>query len=96
MLGVVVGLGISFILLYAVIIVLAKVLEIKNDKVIFIIACAPIIFLWHNGNQTWEPYGDLDLLAAFVSILTGPWEIAGGLENLLGLETGTLGGWPNI
>ena len=96
MLGLVVGLGISFIFLYAVIIVLAKVLEIKNYKIIFIIACAPIIFLWHNGNQTWEPYGDLDLLAAFVSILTLPWEIAGGLENLLGLETGTLGGWPNI
>ena len=86
----------SFIWIYAVVIVFAKVLEIKNDKIIMIIGFAPIIFLWHNGNQTWEPYGEFDLLHAFVSILTLPWEIAGGLENLLGLETGTLGGWPNI
>lgn len=96
MLGIVVGLGVSFILMYAVVIVFAKVLEIKNDKIIFMIGFAPIIFLWHNGNQTWQPYGDFDPLYAFVSILTLPWEIAGGLENLLGLETGTLGGWPNI
>ena len=95
-LGTAVGLGVSFIWIYAVVIVFAKVLEIKNDKIIMIIGFAPIIFLWHNGNQTWEPYGEFDLLHAFVSILTLPWEIAGGLENLLGLETGTLGGWPNI
>ena len=96
MLGLVVGLGVSLVLLSAVIFVFEKFLEIGNYKISFMIASAPIIFLWHNGNQTWEPYGDFDLLYAFVSILTGPWEIAGGLENLLGLETGTLGGWPNI
>ena len=96
MLGLVVGLGGSLILLSAIIFVLEKFLEIGNFKISYMIACTPIIILWHNGNQTWEPYGEFDLLYAFASILTGPWEIAGGLENLLGLETGTLGGWPNI
>lgn len=55
---------------------------------------APLFYLWHNGNTTWEQYGDLDLVVAFFSLLMWPWEVASGLENLLELETGTLGGFP--
>jgi len=94
MLGLLVGIGVSTFFVYVAFLLLAKVLEINSDKIIFIIAAAPIIFLWHHGNQSWTQYGEVDLLYAFVSIVTWPWEVAGGLENLLELETGTLGGWP--
>ena len=44
MLGLLVGIGVSIFFVYVAFLLLAKVLEINSDKIIFIIAAAPIIF----------------------------------------------------
>ena len=50
--------------------------------------------LWLNGSSDWTDYdGSINFGNVFVSLLMNPIEIVSGLEHLLNLEAGALGGW---
>ena len=50
--------------------------------------------LWLNGSSDWTDYdGGLNFGEVFVSLVMNPIEIASGVEHILNLEAGTLGGW---
>ena len=50
--------------------------------------------LWINGSSDWTDYdGSINFGNVFVSLLMNPIEIVSGLEHLLNLEAGALGGW---
>ena len=95
MLGLLVGFGVMFGWGFVVILFSKNVLGSKNFGAFQIVACfGPLYFLWYNGNTNWEQYGEFELVEAVISLYAWPYEMASGIENILGLETGTLGGWP--
>ena len=95
-LGFIVGFGAAFIWVWWISLFFREWRPSQISSLIFYsLICAPLFFIWHNGSTQWEPYGDFDFAYAFGSLLFWPVELASGIENLLKLESGTLGGWQN-
>ena len=93
--GLFVGLGIMFSWAFVVAHFFRIFITKEVNEVILVICFfGPLYFLWYNGNISWVDYGELSLENVFFSLYMHPLEIVNGIENVLKLETGTLGGWP--
>ncbi len=66
----------------------------KEGKIMITLLAGIWFVLWLNGSSDWTDYdGGLNFGEVFVSLVMNPIEIASGVEHILNLEAGTLGGW---
>ena len=66
----------------------------KEGKIMITLIAGIWFVLWLNGSSDWTDYdGSINFGNVIGSLLMNPIEIVSGLEHLLNLEAGALGGW---